>query len=314
VGGTEDRPRAPVGAKEVGAALRGLGLHPRRRHGQHFLVRPLALETIVAAAGLQPEELVLEVGPGLGALTERLLATGARLVAVEIDSGFCRHLLRLFGGDPRFRLVAGDVMAGSRRLAPAILEAIAGAGPLGWSVVANLPYSISSPFIAAMAGVDPAPRRAVVMVQREVGEVLRAAPGQPSYTVLSFLAALRFRVRPVLSLGPSAFHPRPRVSSVVLALDLLPPRPFALAPTLALARRLFAGRRKQVGASLARLLAGGGFPGGGSAAVPILEACGIEPTSRVEDLAPERIECVAAAIAAVDAGSGVLAPLGGPGV
>ncbi|MFN9636842.1 MAG: ribosomal RNA small subunit methyltransferase A, partial [Synechococcaceae cyanobacterium] len=150
------------------------GHRPRKRFGQHWLVDAAVLDRIVAAAELRPGERVLEVGPGRGALTERLLATPlAALVAVELDRDLIDGLRQHFGADPRFQLIEGDVLE-----VPLEPED----QPPADAVVANIPYNITGPLLERLVGrldrpVTPPYRRLVLLVQREVGERIRACPG-----------------------------------------------------------------------------------------------------------------------------------------
>lgn len=282
--------RAPVTRAAVRHKLRELGLSPLHRYGQHFLIRPGALETLVELAGVRQGDVVLEVGPGLGGLTERLLGRGAQVVAVEVDRGLAAWLQTLFHGEARLHLVHGDVMGPGRTLAPAVAETlrrVCGFG--GFKVAANLPYQVSSPFVAALlTGGRPAFHRAVLTLQKEVARVLRAGPGDPDYSSLSLLARLCLQVGRGPTFGPGDFHPPPRVTSEVVVLEPAPgggilPRPLAEA-----ARRLFQGRRKALRRTLGRMLREAGA-GGVPEAEGALEAAGLDPGARVDAVAPERL-------------------------
>jgi 16S rRNA (adenine1518-N6/adenine1519-N6)-dimethyltransferase len=279
--------RAPDTPSAVRAALAAAGLAPLKRYGQNFLVDPRVLDRAAAAAQLRPGDAALEVGPGLGALTERLLATGARVVAVEIDRGLAEGLRRTFADEPRFTLIEGDVLAGGRALNPGVVAAVdAARAECGgaWSVAANLPYGVTSPFLLALLdAVAVPPRRATVMVQKEVGDVLAAAPGSPDYSTLSLAARVYWRVARVLVAGPEAFYPRPEVESCVMTLD---PREGDAPPPAAFldfVRALFQSRRKTLRSSLRRVL---GDPSRADAA---LAAAGLDPADRVDGADPARI-------------------------
>ena len=222
----------------------------RKRFGQHWLVDQGVLDRIVMAAGLERTDRVLEVGPGRGALTERLLASpAAAVLAVELDRDLVEGLQDRFGSQPRFSLTSGDVLA----------VELPGAN----KVVANIPYNITGPLLERLVGrLDrPAPHpydRLVLLVQREVGERIRCQPGSSAYSALSVRMQLLARCRPVCAVPPRCFQPPPKVHSEVIVLD---PLPFEqqLEPQLArtvelLLKRCFAARRKMLRNTLAGLL------------------------------------------------------------
>jgi 16S rRNA (adenine1518-N6/adenine1519-N6)-dimethyltransferase len=163
------------------------------------------LERIAAAACPEPESLVIEIGPGRGALTERLLRRAARVIAIELDGALVEHLHRKFAGEPRLTLIHGNVLE-------ADLE------EWGPSVVAgNLPYYITSPILEKV--LRTAFRRAVFLLQKEVAERLAARPGGRDYGFLTVQTALRAEARLLFLVKPSAFHPPPKVDSAVVVLQ-----------------------------------------------------------------------------------------------
>ena len=258
------------------------GHRPRKRFGQHWLVDAAVLDRIVAAAELRAGERVLEVGPGRGALTERLLATPlAALVAVELDRDLINGLRQRFGADPRFQLVEGDVL--EVPLEPQDQ-------PPADAVVANIPYNITGPLLERLVGRlerprTPPYRRLVLLVQREVGERIRARAGESAFSALSVRMQLLARCRSVCAVPPRCFSPPPRVDSEVIALDPLPADQ-RLAPALAgavdtLLRRTFTARRKM----LRNTLAGLAPPELLAAAAA---AAGVDLEQRPQDLAAER--------------------------
>ncbi|MCT0248440.1 16S rRNA (adenine(1518)-N(6)/adenine(1519)-N(6))-dimethyltransferase RsmA [Synechococcus sp. CS-205] len=225
------------------------GHRTRKRFGQHWLTDATVLERIVAAADLQPGESVLEVGPGRGALTERLLATPlAELQAIELDRDLVAGLRQRFAGDQRFQLLEGDVLR---------LDL-----PLADKVVANIPYNITGPLLERLVGRLDRPlavpyRRLVLLVQQEVGERIRAVAGSSAFSALSVRLQLLASCRSVCTVPPRCFQPPPRVMSEVIVLDPLPPSG-RLQPELAgrlegLLRRCFAARRKMLRNTLAGL-------------------------------------------------------------
>jgi 16S rRNA (adenine1518-N6/adenine1519-N6)-dimethyltransferase len=280
--------RVPGSKEAVRAALDALGLSPHKRFGQNFVADRAVLERIVDRSGAGPASVVLEVGPGLGTLTSVLLARVAVVVAVEIDHGLARNLREVFAGEPRFVLVEGDVMAGKGRLADeaatAVLDAVSRAGAPGFDVVSNLPYGISSSFLAALASPPGPPLSATVMLQAEVADVLLARPSTESYSALTAFVRTYFEVRRELEVGRHVFFPQPDVDSTVVRLlpkagTVPPPGPFG-----AFLQALFQSRRKAIGTTLRGLL-----PPGTPPARAWLATAGFDAGARVESLAPERI-------------------------
>jgi 16S rRNA (adenine1518-N6/adenine1519-N6)-dimethyltransferase len=221
----------------------------RKRFGQHWLKDERVLQQILAAAELSADDTVLEVGPGRGALTERLLASPAAAVrAVELDRDLVEGLQERFGGDSRFELTPGDVLA-----VPL---------PEAGIVVANIPYNITGPLLERLVGRLDRPvlqpyRRLVLLMQQEVGERIRARPGSSAYSALSVRMQLLARCSSVCLVPPRCFQPPPKVMSEVVAIDPLPPDQ-QLDPGLAravetLLRRCFAARRKMLRNTLAGL-------------------------------------------------------------
>jgi 16S rRNA (adenine1518-N6/adenine1519-N6)-dimethyltransferase len=178
---------------------------PRQKFGQHFLIRGSILERIAAAACPARQDLVVEIGPGRGALTERLLKRAARVVAVEVDPYLVERLRGKFAAEPRLEIVHADAL--ETDLAQWGRATIAG----------NLPYYIASPIIEKAVRLD-APR-AVFLIQKEVAERLVARPGDREYGYLTVRTALFANVRLLFEVKPSAFHPPPKVDSAVVLLE-----------------------------------------------------------------------------------------------
>ena len=231
------------------------GHQTRKRFGQHWLKDQSVLDRIVAAADLQQQDRVLEVGPGRGALTERLLASPAGAVhAVELDRDLVGGLKERFGGEPRFSLRQGDVLE-----QPLLLEDGAPAG----KVVANIPYNITGPLLERLIGrldrpVDPAYQTLVLLVQKEVAERIRARPGHSSFSALSVRMQLLARCHSVCPVPPRCFQPPPKVQSEVIQLNPLPAEE-RLEPLLArrvelLLKQAFLARRKMLRNTLGSLM------------------------------------------------------------
>ena len=177
----------------------------RQKLGQHFLIRGTILERIAAAVCPAPVDLAIEIGPGRGALTEKLLKRAARVVAVELDPFLVEHLRNKFANEPRLEVVHADVL--STDLAQWGRAPVAG----------NLPYYITSPILQQTVR-SHAPR-AVFLIQKEVAERLVAQPGSRDYGFLTVQTALFATARLLFEVKPAAFHPPPNVDSAVVLLE-----------------------------------------------------------------------------------------------
>lgn len=236
--------------QELRELLTAHGLAPQMRFGQNFLVDPALLQAIPRDAELGPDDLALEIGPGAGALTAELLARAARVVAVELDRGLARLLRERFTAElesGRLLLLEGDALAPHERLHPGLEEAWRAAVAAGTPprLIANLPYSISGPFLARLPG--RALLGATLLLQREVAEKA-AGPVDGEWSPLSVRLQLAFLPQLGRRLPPEVFWPRPEVESAFLHLR---PRPAGLdaeqdAALAAALRLAFAQRRKRL--------------------------------------------------------------------
>lgn len=246
---------------------------PKKRFGQNFLQDRHVVDGILSAAGLQPEDRVLEIGPGLGALTDRLLPAVARLHVIEID----RDLGAELQARPEANLTVhlGDALALD-------WDAILTRPP--YKLIANLPYNISSQIVFKILDHRQLFSRLVLMFQQEVGERLCASPGGRDYGILSVLCQVWFDIRRVLRVPPGAFYPPPKVHSAVLCFDALP-QPRIAIEDQAFFRRVVKGAFSQRRKTLRNSLTGSGlgFDGLESA---LLDA-GIDPGRRAETLTLE---------------------------
>ena len=223
------------------------GHTPRKRFGQHWLRDERVLDRILDASDLGDNDRVLEVGPGRGALTERLLASSAAAVhAVELDRDLVAGLQDRFGDSPRFSLREGDVLAVPLTLAD---------GQSATKVVANIPYNITGPLLERLIGrldqpVDPPYQRLVLLVQKEVAERIRARPGASSFSALSVRMQLLAKCSSVCPVPPRCFQPPPKVHSEVIRLDPLPPEqrpdPVICRRVERLLKQAFLARRKML--------------------------------------------------------------------
>jgi len=197
--------------------LRRSEFRPRKRLGQHFLRDSSVLEHIISAAEISPADTVIEVGPGLGILTEALAGQGARVIAVELDPRLMALLKKRLAPYPRVTIVQDDIL----KVSPGQLlddHLPASERTSDYKVVANLPYYITSPALSHFLEAQHKPERMVVMVQKEVGETIVANPGK--MRLLSVRAQFHSRPSVVCYVPAAAFHPAPRVESVVLRLDV----------------------------------------------------------------------------------------------
>jgi len=269
------------------AALEARGFRPSRRLGQNFLLDENMVRAIVRDARIEPGDFVLEVGAGCGFLSLHLLEAGADLVCVEIDdrlAPIAKELLAPFGGA---RFLECDALAGKHALAPAIEEVLPRDRP--WHLVSNLPYSISGPLLAVLAGHALAPATMTVLVQREVAARIAGKPGTADWGPLSIRLQLRYQPRIVRAVGPELFWPRPQVESAVVRLERRPDAPDAaeLGRVDRLVGELFGSRRQSLGRVLARIL------GDRPAALRVLAELGLDPGRRAETLDLELLRALA---------------------
>ena len=259
--------------------LRQFGVRPRRDLGQNFLVDSNILGVIERAAELDAEQVVLEIGGGLGVLSEHLAARAGHVHVVEVDRALLPALQDALGPHPNTTLHVADAMA----LDLGALE------PPPTRVVANLPYGIAAGAILRTIEELPGVERWVAMVQKEVGERLAAAPGTPAYGVPSVLAQLACEVSVHRAIARTVFHPVPNVDSVLVVLRRTGPPP---APEVrAFVQAAFAHRRKALARSLA--LAPGARAEVREAARTALVSLGHPPDARAERLAPTELAALA---------------------
>ncbi len=230
--------------------LRAAGFRPSRRLGQNFLLDPNMLQAIARDARIVPGETLLEVGPGLGFLTQQLVECGAALVCVEIDE----RLLAIAQGwitGPRW--LHCDVLAGKHTLAPAVAAALPQSSH--WQLVSNLPYSVAAPLLAVLADLAHPPRGMTVLVQREVAERIAARPGSSDWGLLSIALQTGYEVEPTRHVPAQLFWPRPEVESSVVRLVRRsePLEPGRRRELLTLAAQLFQRRRQTLGRVLGEI-------------------------------------------------------------
>ncbi|MCZ7431661.1 16S rRNA (adenine(1518)-N(6)/adenine(1519)-N(6))-dimethyltransferase RsmA [Streptomyces sp. WMMC1477] len=269
--GPPDALLGPADVRELAAAL---GVRPTKQRGQNFVIDANTVRRIVRTAQVRPEDVVVEIGPGLGSLTLALLETARWVTAVEIDDVLAAALPgtvaeRLPGAAERFALVHSDA-----------LHVTELPGPEPTALVANLPYNVAVPVLLHMLATFPSVERTLVMVQSEVADRLAAAPGSKVYGVPSVKAAWYAEVRRAGAIGRNVFWPAPKVDSGLVSLVRRePPSTTASrAEVFAVVDAAFAQRRKTLRAALS------GWAGSAANAEQALRAAGVSPQARGESL------------------------------
>jgi len=276
-----------LGPAEVRGLVAELGVRPTRTLGQNFLHDPNTIRRIVRTAALAPDDVALEVGPGLGSLTLGLLDAARHVTAVEVDPVLAGALPATVAARrpdrvDRLTVVAADALR---------LDAVPDPQPT--ALVANLPYNVAVPVVLHLLELLPTVRHGLVMVQAEVAERLAAAPGSRAYGVPSVKAAWYAEVRRAGPVPRAVFWPVPNVDSGLVALTrrdppALPPG-VTRADVFAVVDAAFAQRRKTLRAALA------GWAGSPARAEAVLRAAGVDPGLRGEALDVAAFARVAAA-------------------
>jgi len=263
-----------LGPAEVRSLAAALGLRPTKQRGQNFVIDANTVRRIVRDAGVDGDDVVLEVGPGLGSLTLALLAVARRVVAVEVDPALAAALpatIASYAPDQaeHFEVVQGDAMR---------VEDLPGPAPT--ALVANLPYNVSVPVLLHLLALLPSLEHGLVMVQAEVADRLAAQPGSKVYGVPSVKAAWFADVRRAGSVSRSVFWPAPNVDSGLVAWKRREPPSTRVSrqDVFAVVDAAFAHRRKALRRTLRELA------GSAEAAEDALRRSGIDPMARGESL------------------------------
>jgi 16S rRNA (adenine1518-N6/adenine1519-N6)-dimethyltransferase len=253
---------------------------PRKRFAQHWLRSETALERLLEAAELHPQDCILEIGPGTGILTRRLLAEVQSVVAVEIDRDLCRQLLKRWGKTDNFLLLQGDIL--SLDLAAQLANLPDFQNPN--KVVANIPYNITGPILEKLLGTITNPAAApyesiVLLVQKEVAERLTAMPANKAFSALTVRVQYLATVEFIADVPLRAFSPPPKVDSAIVRLR---PRPIFLPannPKIleVLVKMGFASRRKMLRNNLKSLI-------DSDRLLTLLKQLNIDPQVRAEAL------------------------------
>jgi len=268
----------------VSQLLRAYGLTPKKGLGQNFLVSKGILARILAAAEVEADDQILEVGPGLGLLTRSLAEKAARVVAVEVDPQLVAILQDTLADLPHVEVLSADILEVDAG------EIMGSATP--YKVVANLPYNITSAALRHLLESRPRPKRLVVMVQKEVARRIAASPGQMSLLAVSvqFYGAPRI----IAHVPAGAFYPKPKVDSAIVRIDTFAERTLAEGDPshfFAVVRAGFAQRRKQLRNSLAQGL--GLLP---ALVEDVLQQCGVDPRRRAQTLSMEEWKALSQAL------------------
>jgi len=260
---------------EVKRLLRQSGLKAKKGLGQHFLIDEKALETIVIAAELSPEDIVIEVGPGLGVLTIELARRAGKVIAVELDTKLASLLKRRLASLPNVNIVNADIL----KVSPTQLLG----GESNYKVVANLPYYVTSPILRYFVEASPKPSLMIVMVQKEVGTAIAASPGKMSLLAISLQVYSKPKI--ISYVSSQSFYPPPKVDSAIVRFDLFPEPAVKIADIdgfFKVVRCGFSSPRKQLRNSLAH-----GLEVKPAEVGLLLEKARIEPQRRAETLSLE---------------------------
>jgi 16S rRNA (adenine1518-N6/adenine1519-N6)-dimethyltransferase len=272
---------------QIKSLLQDHGLSPRHSMGQNFLIDQNLLQKLLNAADVQPGDLVLEVGPGTGTLTESLLDLGCHVIACELDDGLASLLENTLGVQypDSLALVRGDCLASKHELHETLAERLKSRE---FKLVANLPYQAATPLMLTLLLQYPTCLSMHVTVQQEVADRLLAPHGSKVYGELSVLTQALATCRKIATLPPGCFWPQPKITSAMISIERrASPLADDIPQLVEMTRRLFATRRKQLGTILGR-------------AHPLPE--GVDPTQRPESLSVEQI-CTLATLAKADSDS-----------
>ncbi len=250
---------------DVKRLLEKAGIAPKKSLGQNFVVDPNTVKKIVRLAQIKSDSRVVEIGPGLGSLTLALIDTGAEVSVVETDGALIPLLTEVLNGGAR--IVHADARTVDwQDLAPG----------KGWDLVANLPYNIATSLVIELLDEVPSVDRMLVMVQREAGERIAAKVGDSAYGAVSVRVALRAKATVVGSVPPSVFYPKPRVASVLVAVERHKQMETSTEVTeemIRLLRLSFGQRRKMLRKSLIGVTTSASFT-----------ISGVKPSQRPEEL------------------------------
>jgi 16S rRNA (adenine1518-N6/adenine1519-N6)-dimethyltransferase len=211
---------SPASISTVRKMMERYELHPKKKWGQNFLVDQNILNKIITACKLEQDSLVVEIGPGMGALTQRLADTGSRVLSIDIDQQLKPILEESVGGYENVRVIFGDIL--EHNLEQELIQAFGLAKITPYKVCANIPYNITTPIIFNLLEQCPNLQAAVLMVQKEVAVRLAAGPGNKDYGLLTLNVAYYAEVEMITQVSHNCFYPRPEVDSSVVKITPYP--------------------------------------------------------------------------------------------
>ncbi|MDO4733298.1 MAG: 16S rRNA (adenine(1518)-N(6)/adenine(1519)-N(6))-dimethyltransferase RsmA [Bacillota bacterium] len=260
--------------------LQGMSVHPHRLRGQNFLINDSVVEQIIAATRLSPEDYVIEIGPGLGVLSQKLAEIGAPCLLLEIEDAFAARLQDLFTFEPHVKLLCLDALDFD------FSAYCAEEGISAYHLVANLPYNITSPMMKKLLLHGGPWERATLMLQKEAAQRICAGSGRENGP-LTLLTQYCAEAELLFDVPPEAFYPQPSVRSAVIQLRRREEPPVDAAPDalLHLIDAAFSQRRKQLVNTLTAFYQrSDGRRFSRADLLPLIEACGLKPGIRAEEM------------------------------
>ena len=263
---------------QIQAILAEAQTQPRHRFGQNFMIDGNLVRIIADAGEISADDLIIEVGPGTGTLTEELLARGAQVVAVEIDRDLAQSLRTRLADHQNFRLIEGDALSNKHTLCPELTEVLRANSHRKRKLIANLPYNIASPLVIELLieGLD----LLVFTVQKEVGDRLRATASSDDYGPLTVVVQMLAEVEVLRTLPSQAFWPAPKISSALVKVIAKNRLGNDAAEFGRFVHQLLSSRRKTIRKALMQA---------DYDADVLLADLGIDPQIRSETLAPEQV-------------------------
>lgn len=280
---------------ELKSILKSRGLHLNKKLGQHLLIDSNIRRKIIETAGLSANDSVIEIGAGMGFMTEEIINNCANVHAVEIDKGFVEYLQKIFKGKENLTIIHDDILRFD--LEKKIIEEIR----KGYSVkiLGNLPYNINAPIIIKIAEIKTPIASCCFVVQKEVAERYAALPGSKNYGAISIYLQYRFQLKKAFSIAKDCFFPRPDVESAVISLFPYPVPPVKVLDEklfFNLIRTAFSQRRKMILNSLKRIER---FEGKQDIISKALEIAQISPQERPENISIESFANLANALSVI---------------
>lgn len=265
--------------EELVKILSSFGMRPGKKLGQNFLIDSNLLDFIFRQANLQKNDIILEVGPGFGCLTKKLIASGAQVIAIELDKRLAEYLMENFNF-PNFRLIQGDAC---RLDIESLITEFCGkkSERLDWKCVANLPYSISTPFVMTIARLRNPPVEMQLLLQKETAERFAAQPSTKAYGAVSAALQSIYDVTLVRSIPPQVFYPPPKITSALSSFKLRKTEyNFDFESYIAFIKMSFSFKRKKLVSNLSQA-----FPA--TVVLEALSTMNLSESVRAEELCPK---------------------------